>query len=367
MIFHFISSLKRGGRERQLAVIVKHSDIEKFSSKIIYLNDKDDDYLEEYGITDKKIKISSQKFIQRLIELHKLIKETNPDIIFTWGNLESILVLFLKPFHKFIFINGSIRHGIRSNKFWHYVRTLILHLGGIVVANSKAGLKAEKLKKGYVLYNGIDHKKFNKLDKNEKLAKRNKLFNTSDDTVFFISIANLVPYKDYFTVLKALKVLKEEGYDFYYMILGDGPLRTQVQKIINKFRISSNIKIIGHVQNVNDYLEISDYLIHSSKGEGCSNAILEAMFSGLPVIATNVGGTSELVYKKSFRLFEFGDSEKLTEILLNLKNEFTTFDSEAEEYKNHLSKFTVDTMISNYQIIIEEVTALEKFQKRPPI
>jgi glycosyltransferase involved in cell wall biosynthesis len=360
LIFHLISSLGRGGKERQLAVITKHSDNNKYPPKIICLKEVGESYLKEYDIEHKKVKINSRGFFRRLVELNNLIKHDNPKIIYSWGNLESILILLLQPFHNFIFINGSIRHGIRSNKFWHFVRTFILHISKVVVANSKAGLMAEKLNRGYVLYNGIDENNYKILDKHEKIKKRKKLFNVPEESIFFVSLANMFPYKDYFSILACLLKLKQHTNLFYYMILGDGPLRPQIEQTIQKYDLSSNIKIIGHVQNVQDYLGISDYFIHSSKGEGCSNAILEAMFAGLPIIATNIGGTSELVYEKSCALFDYKDINKLTEILLNIKNIFTDFDPKSKDYKKHLEQFTIETMINNYYKILEEVTSKSK-------
>ena len=59
----------------------------------------------------------------------------------------------------------------------------------------------------------------------------------------------------------------------------------------------------GKIENVREYLFISDIMIHSSRGEGISNAILEGMYAGLPVIATNVGGIPETVFSGSSMLF----------------------------------------------------------------
>ena len=100
----------------------------------------------------------------------------------------------------------------------------------------------------------------------------------------------------------------------------------QIEDKINELKLGRKVLLVGKVKDVVNYLRISDVLIHSSKGEGISNAILEAMFCGLPVLATNVGGTPELVYKKSFRLFEYKDVDRLYKFLLQLDNITTEFD-----------------------------------------
>lgn len=326
----------------------------------MYINEKFPNYVQEYGLEDKLLKIESRGFLSRLFEINKAIKKENPDLVYTWGNLESIFILLLKTFHKFIFINGSLRHGIRSKVLWHYIRTVILHLSQYIVANSYAGIKVEKLKKGNVLYNGVDEKFIGMISKDKKKGKRKKFLNIDESAIFFISVGNLVPYKDYFSVLDALKVIKNKRYSFFYLILGDGPQKKKIALKIEEYGMTNNVKILGNVQNVNEYLEIADILIHSSKGEGCSNAILEAMFAGLPIIATNVGGTPELVYEKSFRLFDYKDKETLTKILLNVEDEFVDFDPNSSDYQEHLSKFTVDRMMNNYENILNEIISNEQ-------
>lgn len=356
-IFHVISSLTRGGRERQLSTIIFNTDQEKHPSKIIYFNASENHYFDEYKLHDFSIKITAKKFRRRLAELNHLIITEKPDLIFTWGNLESVFILLLKPFHQFKFINGSVRHGIRSQKLSHYFRTIILHLSGFIVANSKAGLKANHLNRGYVLYNGIDNKFIGKLSKEEKIKKRNALLNIDPKSTLLISVANLVPYKDYDTILRALKGLKKEKYRFNYLILGNGPLRQSVEQKIREYNLTENISILGTVQNVPEFLQLSDIFIHSSKGEGCSNAILEAMAAGLPIIASNTGGTPEIVNTMNGFLFEYGDFMKLKALIRSFFQHPEMAEklgqSSIEQVKK---KFTINTMMKNYYQILENIT-----------
>ena len=157
---HIISSLTRGGRERQLSTIVSKAVLDGYPTKIVYFNSRKISYIEEYNLKHDILKIKSKNFFCRLLELDQLLRCHDPDVVYTWGNLESVFVLLLKTFHNFQFINGSVRHGIRLKKLSHYFRTAILHLSEHIVANSHAGLKANSLKKGYVLYNGVDSKFF---------------------------------------------------------------------------------------------------------------------------------------------------------------------------------------------------------------
>ena len=359
-IVHLISSLKRGGRERQIATIVGHSSDERYPSKIIYFNSSNNDYIGEYNLEDLIIKVNSVTVLKRLFELNSILKKENPDIVYTWGNIESIFILILKPLHHFLFINGSIRHGVRSKKFSHYFRTLILHLSQNIIANSYAGLGANNLKRGKVLYNGIDKKFINKINLKEKLAKRKTLLKIKDEKLVLISVANLVPYKDYFSILLALKELKEEGLIFHYIILGDGPLRTKLENRIEEYDLVDEIAILGSISNVHEYLQLSDIFIHSSKGEGCSNAILEAMAAGLPIVASNTGGTSEIVTPENGILFEYQN-------ILALKNALAKFFTDKKmiekfgEKSNQIVKenFSIERMMADYYRIISTILSIK--------
>ncbi len=354
-IFHFISSLKRGGRERQLSTIFKYSNKEQFDVKIILLHPQSKSYVAEYqGIDECIVYINAKSFWLRLMALWNLVKTENPHIIYTWGSLESLLVLLLTPFAQFKFINGSIRHGIVLSKWSHRWRTMVLHLSKNIISNSHAGLKANGLKRGYVLYNGLDEQFFVK--HNQLELKKTLISNVELNSTIFISVANLVPYKDYFTILESLKTLSEKGYSFYYLILGEGPMLDEIKNTIIEYNLETKIQLIGNVVNVAEYLAVSDVFIHSSKGEGCSNAILEAMAAGLAIVASDTGGTSEIVSNKVGYLFEYKNSKSLLEKLLALmKNskEIQILGSNARDCAHE--KFSSHTMMTNYEIILNQI------------
>ena len=356
-VLHIISSLSRGGRERQLATMYKYSDRTKLATKIIYFNEPKNDYIEEYGLRNTDlIKIKADNLFYRLFELNSIVKKINPDIIYTWGNLETFLSFIICILHKIKLINGSIRHGIRLKKLSHYFRMIMLHLSPYVVANSYAGLFANNLKRGYVLYNGIDRKFENVLDDRQKIIKRNELIGEFENKQILISVANFVSYKDYFTIIEALNQLKRKGYKFYYIVIGDGPLKNDIQKLIDKYSLTDYIKLFGVVNNVEDYLSIADIFVHSSRGEGCSNAILEAMFQGLPIIASDVGGTKEITTKDNAMLFQYKNINDLTEKLETvLSDKKLQCKMGKRSRRTAQERFTVEKMIYNYHQIIMKV------------
>ena len=225
------------------------------------------------------------------------------------------------------------------------------------MANSRAGLRANKLKRGYVLYNGIDKKFSVQFSEEEKKEIRGSVFDGYEDEPVIISVANLIPYKDYFTVFKSLSYLKKKGVSFRYMAIGEGPMRKQLETEIKNLKLTKEVILMGRTDKVQQYLKAADLFVHSSEGEGCSNAILEAMAAGLPVIASNTGGTSEITGIENGQLFDYQNEAQLSEAL-----ETHLADPEMLKKKSKRSRqiieehFTIEKMTANYLSILNKIS-----------
>ena len=354
-------TLSRGGKERQLCLLFSKLPGEKFR-KLIFSKkrnyESDNNYLSEYGITEKSVSLFGN-----YREYRELIKEHKPDAVFSWDGITSLYNLMLFKKYNYFFINGNIRHGIRLFKSSHFFRSFILWLSPYVVANSVAGLNANNLEandRNFVLYNGINIPELKFLTREEKRKLRKEIFpGRNTGNLFFISVANFMPVKDYFTVIKALSELKKR-ISFEYLIIGDGPLRNQIQEELQKSGLSENTHLIGRVSDIKKYLDISDIYIHSSKGEGISNTILEAMMAGLPVVSTDVGGVRETVYEKTSFLFKYEDTDGLKNCIINALDILDKDFSNDENYVKHLEKFSAENMVKNFYSILNKITDKEK-------
>ncbi len=352
-------SLKRGGTERQIVILTTSLLLEGHSVNILTTSVARSEYLQEYPLLEGHIHVveghNKQAKITSFRKYYLLFK---PEVVVTFDFFSSISALLSYRRYNFVFINGSIRHGVRLKKLSHWLRSLLCWISPWVMANSIAGLKANNLKPGkrcLVFYNGIEDKFKTRLElplKHNFLQTMFPAYNSGSKV--FISVANFNPVKDYFTVLEALSEMKKK-LDFFYLIIGEGPMRKQVESRIRELNIEDRVLLLGKRSNVVDYLSVSDYLIHSSKGEGISNAILEAMYSGLPIIATEVGGTPEIVFPASSALFPYKDRQKLLHILENLDQQFSSFDNNSEDYQKHLYQFSVPSMSSRFLSILDSI------------
>lgn len=347
-VIHFISSLYRGGRERQLSTLAKHTQDGEYDFKIICFNKVANGYDSEEWMSKNVIYLKNRNFINRYFEIISIIRKIKPQIIWSWGSFEASFAVLVALFFKIKHINGSIRHGVvklNKKQIW---RMLLLHLSKYRVANSKAGLKANHLNHGFILRNGIDNSFF--------LKKGITDLKKTESDIVLLSIANLLPYKDYYTVINALKVLKSKNIKFQYHIVGEGSQRDKILQQIEDEGLTNCISMHGSIKDTKPFLYGSDIFIHSSVGEGLSNAILEAMAAGLPIIATNTGGTPELINESNGRLFDLFDVESLCQHLNELMfNGDLRKNLGKESRKLSMSKFSIKNMIVTYVDIINDV------------
>jgi colanic acid/amylovoran biosynthesis glycosyltransferase len=112
-----------------------------------------------------------------------------------------------------------------------------------------------------------------------------------------ITVGSLVWTKGYEYALTSIRRLVDEGLSVSLDIIGDGPDRQRVLYTIRDMHLESEVRLLGKLApgRVRDHLQQSDIFVLSSLSEGLSNAVLEAMACGLPVVSTDCGGMSEAI------------------------------------------------------------------------
>ena len=115
----------------------------------------------------------------------------------------------------------------------------------------------------------------------------------SRDRIRILSIGSLSPEKSFGTLVEALRVLGVRGVEL--TILGEGPDRKALEAQAGAAGISGSVFLPGHQTDILRYLRDADVYVQPSLREGLSNALLAAMASGLPCVATDAGGTREAV------------------------------------------------------------------------
>jgi len=140
------------------------------------------------------------------------------------------------------------------------------------------------------IYNGVDTARFAPGD---RAAARLALGIPADAAVAG-TVGRLDPVKDHAGLIHAFTRTRRAG-TRALVIAGDGPVRRDLERLIGELGVGDRVRLLGEREDVPSILQALDVFVLPSLGEGMSNAILEAMATGLPVIATRVGGNVELV------------------------------------------------------------------------
>jgi glycosyltransferase involved in cell wall biosynthesis len=115
------------------------------------------------------------------------------------------------------------------------------------------------------------------------------------DGILFGTVGRLDPVKDHRTLLHAFAPIARLDCPAYLLIVGDGPMRDDIGALVAELGIGNKVFLLGERQDIPKLLKALDVFTLTSIAEGISNTVLEAMASGLPVVATRVGGNPELV------------------------------------------------------------------------
>jgi sugar transferase (PEP-CTERM/EpsH1 system associated) len=143
-----------------------------------------------------------------------------------------------------------------------------------------------------VIRNGVDLTRF----RGTPSASARATFGFPDDGALVIgAVGRLVEVKDHATFIDAIALLRSHGHRVRAVIAGDGPLRNELAAHISRAGLDGVIALLGHRPDAEEVFSGIDVFVQSSRSEGMSNTILEAMASGLPVVATRVGGADEMV------------------------------------------------------------------------
>ena len=131
--------------------------------------------------------------------------------------------------------------------------------------------------------------------------------------------ASLTPEKGLDVLLRAMPELLRRCPDVYLLILGEGPLRSDLQRMIREMELEQSVGLPGHVEDVRSWLAAFQVFVLPSKSDGVPTAILEAMAMELPVVASRVGGVPEILRQGEIGVMvDPGDPRQLAQALASL-------------------------------------------------
>ena len=159
------------------------------------------------------------------------------------------------------------------------------------------------------VYSGIDLKKF---DTDTSTDYFRQTYHIPPETLLIGNTSALAGHKDYFTFVDTCKMLIKRGINARFFIMGEGPMRDEIQAYIRQNGLENEIVMTGFMKNIAEVLPEIDYFLMTSKTEGLGTSILDAFACRIPVVATNAGGIPEMVrHNETGLCYRVGDSEGL--------------------------------------------------------
>lgn len=213
-------------------------------------------------------------------------------------------------------------------------------------------------RRNLVIHNGVDTEHFRDRSRlSERRALRESLGFSGIDYLIGIP-AVLRPEKNHLQLLDAIASLRQMAIPARLMIIGDGPLRGEIEARIRELKLEQSVRITGFVEDVRPYLAACDVTALCSVSETFSLAALESMAMGKPVVHSNVGGAKEMIFPgHNGYLFRPGDTGELVYRLLTLSgHELARRMGEAGRGVVETS-FSESAMVERYENVLGDVCA----------
>lgn len=292
-ILYLIEELGGGGKERRLVELLKGLSANKNFELHLVLSKSTNAYPEinQFPITIHHLSNFSNVALIRQYFL--ILKKIKPDVLHTWSHKTSFYISLLKPLFTFKFIAGFIgdTFGFRQRRAL-IGKNFIFKGADIIVSNSLTGLKAYNVpeNKGRVIPNGFDPKRISK-------KKINKLEEMGIKTpINIVMLANVSPYKNYKLFVEIAEQLTKSRKDITFISIGK--VLPEFESFAKPFMNNNHpqIKFLGFRSDASELIKDCDLGLLCTYSEGISNAVIELMANGVPVISNDLkGGTREII------------------------------------------------------------------------
>ncbi len=312
--------------------------------------------LKELDVPVYRIEMKTRFDFKAARELSRLCKKLNIEIIHTHYLREHYIALLSKFFNPSVTVVYTNHFIIKNDGITRFSNRLLSPFMYKIISVCNAGKKmmiengmpGEKIQ---VVFNGIDPGKWQRV-KSDKIRKE---FNIEDDEILMLCASRFAHDKGHEYLINSVKLLEQKTQCKWRLLLaGDGPLMEKTIKQVEDLGLNERVIFAGFREDIKNLFDGSDIYINSSEHEALSFLIIEALANALPVIATDMGGNSDIICDetKCGILVEYNNPESMASAMTELiKN--PALRSELSEYavKAANGRFNAKTMINQVKNI----------------
>jgi sugar transferase (PEP-CTERM/EpsH1 system associated) len=371
-VMHVLTSLGHGGTESVVLNLLRGLADQGFEQKICTTRGYDAQFVRERHLEGQVESAGKSEvtFQFPLFRLARIMRAYRPHIVHTrnWGALEAVPAAKLAGVPVII----HSEHGYEMDNLEGLpFRRRVFRRGAYAMADAvftvskelrdyhtrQAWLGQDRM---HVVYNGVDTNRFSARPEIRQQLRND--FGWTANSFVIGTVGRVVAIKDQKTLFAAAEVLAGAGIDVQVLLVGTGPelnnLRRDVAAMPN---LGGRVHFVGASSQVNELLNVMDAFVLPSLNEGMSNTLLEAMATGLPVVATRVGGNPEILDNdRCGWLFTPRDVGGLAERLTKLAKNAAMRQALGAGARQRIAEaFDINLMIEKYRRLYLETAALK--------
>jgi glycosyltransferase involved in cell wall biosynthesis len=289
-----------GGAEKQLYLWLACLDRTRFTPVVVTLHPGFNDYWESriealsipvFGIPRRRNRLG------RLLEILHVLRPYHPKLIHGWHLFASA---YAGAAAKLMGVKslGSLRGSFQSFQNGHWESILSLALVDAIVVNSdSAGEQLKKIRKRknqnvHVVVNAVEDPVNNRLEIRESLGLR---LGISTDRLWIGSLGRLDANKHFDLLIKVMAMLQNDGEDFQFLLIGDGPDESRLKGMAEDLGIRTHVIFAHEIPDAGKLLSALDIFCFASLDEGLPNVIMEAAAAGVPIVSWRLPFIEELL------------------------------------------------------------------------
>lgn len=366
-IMHVVDHLGKGGLENGLVNIINGLDPDRFEHVVCAVRQLGPN-ADRLPRNVRVICMSKRDsdFPLQFPRLAREIRAVEPQVVHSrnWGAIEAVLAVKWLRSCAVVHSEHGLETGADAKEPWRRTcfRRLAFELADRVLAVSNqlrdlhAGRTGFPARRIGVIHNGVDGNRF--FPDPAARARMRAELGISGDEYCIGCVGNLLPVKDHATLLRAVAHAAGVLTNWRLVIAGEGSERPKLEAFLLEHpEWKAHVLLLGSSDRIPELLNAMDVYVLPSLSEGISNSLLEAMSTGLAVMATATGGNPEVVVDgESGLLFPVGDAEKLAEHLIILERRRNIRAQLAEQAVLRVrEEFSMEAMLRNYTRLYENL------------
>jgi sugar transferase (PEP-CTERM/EpsH1 system associated) len=369
-VAHVVYSFDTGGLEHGIVKLLNALPQDRYQHTLISLTD--------VGPLAEKIRAPGTRFIGLgkragndpglVYRLGTTLREARPHVLrtYAWPTwLEGMIAARIAGIrahvhseHGLYFYASPAQHARRKRAqpiFTAFTDAVVAVSADIASALRATGVPQRKV---HVIRNGVDTDAFKPGTPAERAEIRASL-GLGPHTLAIGSVGRLVKEKDYASLARAVAALGRDR-ELALVIAGEGPEREKIQAAARESGLGDRLRLLGKRDDVARLYRALDIFVLSSISEGLSNTLLEASASGLPIVATRVGGNAEVVAEgESGLIVPASDVDQLSGALRRIVGDAALAAKLAAGGRLRILKqFSIRSMAEGHGVLLEKYARL---------